>query len=134
MKKVILLLLVLGVLAAGIGYYMYNKPVASLEKQKADVTVNAAQLIEHYQADEQKANDAYLGKIIEVSGKVAEITTTEGKTKVQLETPDPISLIICEMEEGTDLGSLKAGEETVIKGICSGFLSDVILVQATIVK
>jgi hypothetical protein len=134
MKRILLLLLALGAIGAGFGYYMYNKPVASLEKQKADVMVTAAQLIADYEADEQSANDKYLGKVVEVSGKVADITTEEGKTKVQIETPNPISLIICELETGTETGSLKAGDETVIKGMCSGYLSDVILVQATIVK
>ena len=134
MKKVLILLLALGVIAAGVGYYMYNKPVASLEKKKADISITAAQLISDYEADEKSANDKYLGKLIEVSGKVADITTEEGKTKIQLETPNPISLIICEMETGKETGSIQAGDETVIKGMCSGYLSDVILVQATIVK
>jgi hypothetical protein len=37
MRKIILILLAIGVIGAGIGYYMVNKPVPSLEKKKADV-------------------------------------------------------------------------------------------------
>lgn len=134
MKKILLLILALGAIGAGVGYYMYNKPVASLENKKADFVVTAAQLITDYEANEQAANDKYLGKVVEVSGKVVDITTEEGKTKVQIETPNPISLIICEMETGTNVETIKAGDEATIKGMCSGYLSDVILVQATIVK
>ena len=134
MKKVIVFLIVLGVIGAGFGYYMYNKPVASLEKKKADVQVTAAQLIADYEANEQAANDKYLGKVVEVSGKITDITSEEGKLKIHIETPSPMSLVICEMEDATTPGSIKAGDEAKIKGMCSGYLSDVILVQSTFVK
>ena len=134
MRKVILFILVLGVIGAGIGYYMYNKPVASLEHKKADVEISALQLMHHYEADEKLSNDNYLGKLLQVNGKVADITLEEGKAKIQLETESPISFVICELEEGTETGALKAGDEVTIKGLCTGYLSDVILTQATIVK
>jgi len=134
MKKVLLLLLALGVIGAGVGYYMYNKPVASLEKKKADVVVTAAQLIADYESDEKAADDKYLGKVVQVSGKMLDMTTAEGKMKIQIETPNPIAVIICELEPGAEPGSVKPGDEIVVKGMCTGYLSDVILVQATIVK
>jgi len=134
MKKVLILLLALGVIGAGVGYYMYNKPVASLENKKADVVATAAQLIADYESDEKAADEKYLGKVVQVSGKVIDITTAEGKTKIQIETPNPIAVIICELEPGAEHGSVKAGDDIVVKGMCSGYLSDVILVQATIVN
>ncbi len=134
MRKIILFLLVLGMIAAGVGYYMYNKPVASLENKKPDVEVSAAKLITDYEADEKVANEMYLGKVVEVTGKVAAVAVEEGKTKVQIETGNPMSMIICELEDGSEAGSIKAGEELKIKGMCSGYLSDVILVQASLVK
>lgn len=133
MKKVLLIVLLLGVIGAGVGYYLYNKPVASLEHKKADLEITAAGLIEAYEADEKAADSIYLGKIIAVSGKITEITNEEGKLKINLETSNPIALIICEMEAGVNADPLKAGDEIKIKGLCSGYLSDVILVQSTIV-
>lgn len=124
----------LGMFGAGVAYYMYTKPVASLENKKPDVEVSAAKLITDYEADEKTANDSYLGKVVEVSGKVAAVTVEEGKTKVQLETGNPMSMIICELEDGGEAGSVKVGDEVKIKGMCSGYLSDVILVQASIMK
>ena len=120
--------------AAGIGYYIINKPVASLENKKPDVEVTATKLITDYETDEKVADQNYLGKIVEVSGKVAEISVEEGKTKIQLETENPISMIICELEEGNEAGSVKVGDEVKIKGMCTGYLSDVIIVQASLVK
>ncbi len=132
--KIVIALIVLFIAGAGIAYYMYNKPVASLERKKADVNVTADQILADYEADEKTANDKYLGKVVEVKGKVATITSEDGKHKVQLETSNPIALVICEMEDGKDVTALKAGEDATIKGLCSGYLSDVILVQSTVVN
>lgn len=134
MRKVILILLVLGVIGAGIGYYMYNKPVASLEKKKADVEVTSDEIITAYETDENAANGIYNGKVVQVTGKVADMTDEAGTRKIQLETSNPIAMIICEMETGTETGDVKAGDMVSIKGLCTGYLSDVILVQCTIVK
>ena len=134
MKKILLLILALGIIGAGIGYYMYNKPVASLEKKKADAEVTADQLITAYETDEQAADSLYLGKVVQVKGKVSHVAQEDGTTKIQLETSNPISLIICEMEESNTITEVKSGDEVTIKGMCSGYLSDVILVQSTLVK
>lgn len=134
MKKVLIALGVLVLVGAGLAYYMYNKPVASLEHHKADLSVTADQLIRDYESDEKTADEKYLGKVVEVSGKVADITQEEGKHKVSLETSNPISAIICELEEHLKTEELKVGEQIKMKGKCSGYLNDVILVQSSIVK
>ena len=134
MKKILIALIVLALIGAAFGYYLYNKPVESLEHKKADVAISADQLLKEYESDEKAANDKYLGKIVEVSGKVIDITNEEGKKKVNLETSNPISAIICELEGSGDTGNLKAGDDVKMKGKCTGYLSDVILVQSSIVK
>lgn len=134
MKKIFIILLALGLIGGGIGYYLYNKPVASLENKKADVEVTAAQLITDYEADETTANEKYLGKVVQVSGTVAEVAEADGKKKINLDTGNPMSMIICELEDGADAGSVQAGSTVSMKGLCSGYLSDVILVQASVVR
>jgi hypothetical protein len=134
MKKILVALIVLALIGAGFGYYLYNKPVESLEHKKADVVISADQLVKDYESDEKSANQKYLGKVVEVSGKVTEITSEEGKKKVNLETSNPISTVICELEESLNTGNLKKGDDVKMKGMCSGYLSDVILVQSSIVK
>lgn len=133
MKKI--LLVILGLVVVVVGAWLYlNRNVASLQNQKPDVEVSAQKLLEDYAADEKTANETYLGKVVQVSGKVTTITEEEGKKKVNLDTGNPISAIICEVENGKDIGSVKAGDEVKMKGLCSGYLSDVILVQANVVK
>jgi hypothetical protein len=134
MKKILIPILLIVVVAAAVGYYMYNKPVASLEKKEADVSVSADQLLTDYETNESEANKKYLGKVVEVNGTVSALTTEEGKHKVQLETSNPIASVIFELEEGKSIDDLQVGEEAKIKGMCSGYLSDVILVQSTVVN
>lgn len=134
MKRVIIPLVVLGLIAAGVGFYMYNKPVESLNNKKADVSVSAEQLLADYESNEEDANGKYLGKVVEVSGKVAEITTEEGKNKVHFETANPISVVISELDAGNTVEGLQVGDQATVKGMCSGYLSDVILVRSTVVK
>ena len=134
MKKLVIPLIVLAAIFIGIGFYMYNKPVESLDNKKAEVTVTADQLLADYEANEQAANDKYLGKVVQVSGKVAQVTSEDGKNKVVFETGNPISGVITELEEGNNAEGINAGEEATVKGMCSGYLSDVILVRSTVVR
>ena len=134
MKKVVLIILAAVFVAGGIGYYLYNKPVASLESKKADVTVTASQLIADYEADEAAANAKYHGKVVQVSGPISTVTNEGGVQKVHLDTGNPMSMVICELEDGATPPAATAGTEITVKGMCSGYLSDVILVQTTVVK
>lgn len=134
MKRIIIPLLALVLIGAAIGFYLYNKPVASLDNKKPDVVVTADEILADYESDEQAANDKYLGKVVEVSGKVSEVSTEGEKNKVTFETLNPISLVITELDEGNSVEGIEPGEHATVKGMCSGYLSDVILVRATVMK
>ena len=134
MKKVWIILAAFILIVGGTMYYQYNKKVASLSGAKPDVEVTAQKMLTDYSEDETAANDQYLGKVVQVSGNVAAIVEEDGKKKVHLDTGNPIALIICEIEDGEDIASVKTGDEIKMKGLCSGYLSDVILVQATLVQ
>ena len=134
MKKLIVPFILLVIVAIGAGYYMYNKPVESLDNKKADVSVTADQLVADYEADEKTANDKYLGKVVQVSGKVTEVSAEEGKNKIHFETSNPMALVITELDEGNSAEGISAGQEATVKGLCSGYLSDVIIVRSTVVK
>ena len=133
-KKFLLAILALALLGGSIAYYLYNKPVASIEKKKPDVEVSANALLSAYENDENAAGLQYNEKIIQVTGTISEVINEGTVTKVFLESDNPMSGIICEMEEGQDVESLKTGDEVIIKGRCTGFLSDVVLVQSSLVK
>jgi len=134
MKKILYIVLAIIVIGALTGYYYYNKPVESLVNARPEVEVSAHKLLTDYETDEKAANDVYLGKVIEVSGEIAAIVDEAGKQKIQLDGGSPMSSIICEIDSSRGIGSVKSGDLVKVKGLCSGYLSDVIVVQANVMK
>jgi hypothetical protein len=134
MKKIIFLTIILAAFVTFYGYYEYNRPFKNLTKAKADLTIGANELLVAYESNESKANTIYLDKVIEVHGKISKIESTEGKAQITLETQNPMSGIICEMTQNSQLGDMHIGNIVTIKGMCTGYLSDVILNQAVLVN
>jgi DNA/RNA endonuclease YhcR with UshA esterase domain len=132
-KKIWLVISVIVLLGGGTAYYLYNKPVASTARQKAEVQISAAELVAGYEADEETADQSYLGKIVEVTGKVSEVQNTDDKTRIVLETGSPMSTVICELEDTSVVSGITPGKNITVKGVCSGYLGDVILVRSNIV-
>ncbi len=139
MKKILISILVLALAGGAIGYYLYNKPVASLSKKKPELDITATQMHIDYEENETAADAKYLGKLVQVSGTIADIITEGDQQKVVLFTGSPMATVICEIEKGQEAVTLSKGQEARIKGKCTGFQSvagfgDIILVQSTIVK
>ena len=126
----IFLIVVIG--GAAVAYFMWNKPRRDVTDEKG-VEVTASQLVKEYQANETQANTQYLDKAIQVSGQVIDVKTNqEGKVTVMLASDDAMTGVFCTLKEKEPLPV--AGSSIVIKGICSGMLSDVRLREAVIVK
>ncbi len=128
--KIFLLLLVLGGIVGGsIGMYLWFKPVPGIESLETELTIPANDLFLAYEADENSANEAYLNKVIEVTGLVREVKTNEaGFPVVVLETDDMMFGVICEFESKTPLPKdVQVGALITIKGLCNGKLLDVVL-------
>ncbi len=136
MKKILLGLLVLGLLGAGYGYYMFNKPVASTEGAKASFAVEAPALFSAFEQDEAVANEKYLNQVVEVSGTLGEIKTGDaGNPQLVLKAGDDAMFgVICEMESGFDVSGLQTGRAVKVKGVVSGMLMDVVLVRCVLVE
>lgn len=132
-KKILPIVLGLAFIGGAVAFYFYNKPVASLEHKKPDVVITAPDILTAYETDEDAANADYLGKVVQVSGAVTMVTDEGGKIKVYLDTGSPMSAVICELAD-PEMPDLDPGEQVAVKGLCSGYLSDVILVQSHLSK
>ena len=115
---------------------MYNKPQVKIAELKTDLTCTATRLLKDYELDEVKANTLYLEKILEVKGVVLEAFIKKGKGVVVLQNKSSMSSVICHLssEETLKVKSLNKGNSVTIKGICTGYLMDVILVKSIITK
>jgi hypothetical protein len=118
-------------IVAARGYYLYNKPHASAGVSKAAFSIGADSLFAQYQADEHGADQKYLGKVIEVKGKLDQIQHN-GAIEIWILSAATGALsggggINCQLFS-TDQAPTprpQPGELVTIKGRCTGFLMDV---------
>jgi hypothetical protein len=133
-KKLIGILFIIALSSLIIGYKIYNKPHVNVADKSADIAQTSNMLFIDFSTDETKANTTYLDKIIAVKGIVANIAEEGEKRVVTLQTSDDFGSVICYLTEEDSKNStqIKEGQEVVLKGICTGFLMDVILVKCVI--
>lgn len=133
-KKIIFGILLLFFFGAIIGYKIYNKPHVNVAQEKAAISSTASVLLEAFSADETAANLKYLGKIIQVKGVISKVEIVNKKGSITLETEALFGSVLCTLtpEESLSIKELKIGQEILLKGICTGFLMDVVLVKCII--
>ena len=137
LRKILAIVAVLLVIGAAVGYYMWNKPHRTAEDEKPVATLTADELFNQFNTDAAGSNAKYLDKVIQVSGVVNSVKTTETKeTKIALQTPDEMGIaeISVILKAGEKADDIKDGTTVALKGICSGFNTDVELRQAVIIK
>jgi tRNA_anti-like len=127
---IILSVLFIGVTGGYIGYRMYTKPHRSVADAKA-TTVDAVKIATAYETNETEANSQYLDKILEVKGEVTEVTKNQkGETVIALKGTD-MSGVRCTIE-GAAPQDIKNGTSLTLKGICTGYLTDVVMVRCVV--
>jgi hypothetical protein len=120
---------------AGVLIYLYNQPQPSLVS-KTGIPVTAAELYAQFTADHLQANEVYLNKVLQVSGKVLTIKNTPHAGRIViLNTGDPMYGVACTLSMLPSTNRLvKPGEMIIIKGICSGYVSHVLLTNSSLVN
>lgn len=104
--------------------------------KKADLFIDSNTIVNAYINNEEKATIDYNDKLIEVSGTIKKITLLDKKNTIVLNSNNKDSGIICELNDNQIelLKTLKKNQKTRIKGICKGFLKDVIFLNCYIVE
>lgn len=118
------------------GYHLYNKPHRSAAGEDVLLSIDADSLYQQYQRDEHGADQKYLGKVIEVEGKIADIQHN-GQSEIWiLAAQDGGGGINCQLFPGDKDSSWSArpGDRVKIKGRCTGFLMDVNLADCVVNK
>lgn len=132
--KIVLAFLFVVVFVLMVSVYFYNKPHVDVKKSDAAYFVKAQNLIEEYQENEEGTTVKYSESVIEVQGTVFEISTLKGNSVITLKDDNTESSIICHMlpDENRKALALQKGQNISIKGICTGYLMDVIMVRCTL--
>jgi hypothetical protein len=128
-------MLLLLLIAVAWAYHLYMKPHQSAAGETVDYTISADSLYHQYQTNEHFADQKYLGKVIEVSGRLAEIQHS-GNSEIWILSPQPGGGgINCQLFGGTTIDpEPKTGDAVTVKGRCTGFLMDVNLADCVLRK
>ncbi len=130
-KKIRVFFIICGVLAAGAVLFVLYMPHRNIQHE-TPVIVSTSELVEAYQKDEASANSKFLDKAIQVTGTINEVeTNSDGQTVVSLSGPTPLSGVRCTLKKKQ---AVETGKTLTLKGRCTGYLSDVVIVDCLIIE
>ncbi|WP_236974021.1 OB-fold putative lipoprotein [Membranihabitans maritimus] len=140
MRKIFVISLSVLLIGAIIAFFVYtkvyNKPHKDLREATADYVLSTDELINEFKNDEQLANKKYLDKVVRVKGTIQSIDTANGNGVITLRNGNGIESVICNMDpvENQKVLGLEKGQTLEARGICTGFLLDVMLIRTVIVN
>lgn len=124
MTKLLKIAIPLLVLAGAIfGYNLYNKERSNVEAGAAAYELKASELAQAFSKNETEANEKFLGEILQVTGEVIELVREDESYGLILDGGIDGS-VYCAF---VDPPQVEVGATVTIKGICSGYLMDVVI-------
>lgn len=131
MRTTIIVIGILFIISALTGYMLFTKKHRTVENEEYR-SINASELFDDFSTNEIQANKQYLDKVLEVTGTVSEVRTNQkGETVIVLKTKDPLFGVSCTLKDAA--ADIPAGTQVVVKGICTGYLSDVVLTRGVLI-
>ena len=137
-KKILLGLGSVSAIAILLGLTIALDGPVNLRNTATDVTISSVELYNDFALDEESSNTKYLDKVIEIEGKVVEISKDEsGNVNVYLATDeDAIGQVSCSFTSKNGKQALKLSKGSIVKlkGQCSGYLFDVVINNCIIIS
>ena len=124
------------VFGLGAAYYVFNKPHRNIAKEKSAFTMEASDLFEEFNMNKDLGNEKFGNQIIQVRGKVAEITIDENRMSLILN--NMMEAVNCTIEDKyhDKAKNIKIGDVVEIKGKCDGFdmIMGVVLTKCILIE
>ena len=122
------------VIACIYGYKEYTRKLPDTNQLKAAFTLKATDLIQQFAADEAKATVKYSDHVISVQGIVDSVQPADASGAVFLNDGSSVTSVMCQFDKKNcqEILGLQKGEVITIKGICSGYLMDVVMVRCVV--
>jgi tRNA_anti-like len=136
-KNILLFIAIVSLIIAFFAYKEFNRKPADVSSLQVDNTLIADSLISDYESDEVKANKKYLGKVLIVTGNIAEIKKeSDTLLNIIVGKVDAMHNVSCLLSnaEQKKVQSYAIGSKVSIKGVCTGFLADVELNRCIIIE
>lgn len=117
-------------------FYAFYSPKPDIYSEKVEQKLSAKELFNKFEDNENQANKAFLGKVIEINGTLADVQKTQDNEIILiLRDENQIFGVVCTMQEKKiDPDKIKIGTNLTIKGICKGYLTDVIVNNCVIIN
>ncbi|HFS67943.1 MAG TPA: hypothetical protein ENK67_07010 [Flavobacteriia bacterium] len=129
-KKIILAVIISILIIMAFIIKIYNKPHINVTKTLAKFNVTSQKLTDDFLTDEDNANKKYVNQIIQVSGTIAEVD----QRIILIKDVNSDSDIQCNFKKSIMDNDLKNGQKIIVKGLCTGYLLDVVLIDCVLVK
>ena len=136
-KQVKIFLFILALIVMSFSFYrMFTKPGLDVNDVSPEVKISWSDLVNSFEKDEIKASALYLDKVIEVSGTIVDLSESDKSLVIVLGDSDKDISVICQIQdtELEDVPKVAIGDELVIKGLCTGYLMDVMLIRCKIIN
>lgn len=136
-KRNLFISIVFALVLINLFYYvppLFKNTNEPLTNKIATHIVSSDDLIHSFKIDEEKSTKIYEGKVIEVTGFVKDISFLNDKTTLILKSEADSFGIICELNptEKENMKYVEKNKKIRVKGICKGYLKDVILLNCSI--
>jgi hypothetical protein len=114
------------VVAGSYAYYEFNRENKDLKDVKPAISINSSELMKNFTADLKNYDSLYKNKVIEITGVITRIDTTELPMIVFFGEKNSMSSIQCSMnpEHHESYRSLIVGSMTRLKGMYIGAISE----------
>ena len=136
-KYLLIALGIIGLLIAVGLFSFYNAPKASVKEKAVDFTLSATELFQEYAENQAVADQKFIDQVMQVSGKIFEISTDQqGATVFLLSTSENDAGVLCtfELGEKNKIANKKIGDAITLKGVCTGMLMEVVLNRCRVIE
>ncbi len=123
-----------------IGVYWFwqftHTTTINIQNTETNTFVEAEVLINSFLENEAQSNKQFKSKVVEVTGIVKTISFTNNRYTVILQGKNNDHHVLCDLKalDATSIKSISHLKKVRIKGICKGFLKDVILLNCIIIN
>lgn len=116
-------------------YLKYNPYKLDITNAKTTFLLNSNTIVNSFLNDEKIANQKYIDQVILINGVVKTTTFTHNRNTITLKGSQN-SHTICDLQKNQppNIQTLNTGDSVKIKGICKGFLKDVILLNCILIN
>ncbi len=136
MKKLWMLIIILSIGIIIILYNIYNTKKRDIHSENTFFKLYANELFGEFEKDETVAGQKYNNKIIEIHGKIGEITKSQDNDIMFIlkEKNDVFGINCMIVDKDIKSNHYLVGDSITIKGIVQGYLNDVIVNNCIIIK